>query len=207
MRGDEILPLFKDDTAGCFDAGTTLPRPATEPSSPPVAALCLPLYRRGYKVEAAGVPRQPRERKPFMPSLRPRCPGSIRWLFLLALAATFCCSPSAFAATKVITDADQGGKIHLNLGDTLELRLKSNPSTGYMWYVEKESTPILKLGRQSQTQPDDPSMDPAVGRPVIQIFKLETRHRGQGVLLLHYVRSWDKPSPDDEQFKLHAVIE
>ena len=134
-------------------------------------------------------------------SIRPAV--SILSIFLLALAAIACCPQTAFAATKVITDADKGGVVHLRLGDTLELRLKSNPSTGFMWYVEKESTPLLKLAHQSQTD----ITEPGEGRPVYQVFRFEPRRGGDGVLRLHYVRSWEKPAPDDEQFDIHVVIE
>lgn len=128
---------------------------------------------------------------------------SVLSIFLLAFAAIVCLPQTAFAATKVITDADKGGVVHLRLGDTLELRLKSNPSTGFMWYVEKESTPLLKLAHQSQTD----ITEPGEGRPVYQVFRFEPRRGGDGVLRLHYVRSWEKPAPDEEQFDIHVVIE
>jgi inhibitor of cysteine peptidase len=134
-------------------------------------------------------------------SIRPTV--SVLSIFLLAFAAIVCLPQTAFAATKVITDADKGGVVHLRLGDTLELRLKSNPSTGFMWYVEKESTPLLKLVHQSQTD----VTEPGEGRPVFQVFRFEPRRGGDGVLRLHYVRSWEKPAPDEEQFDIHVVIE
>jgi predicted secreted protein len=127
---------------------------------------------------------------------------SVRWLLLLALVAIACSAQAAFAATKVITDANKGGAVRMKAVDRLELRLKSNPSTGYMWYVEKESTPLLKLVRQSQTEPTKPG----VGRPIVQVFIFEPWRSGDGVLRLHYVRSWEKPTPDDTQFDIHVVI-
>ena len=131
---------------------------------------------------------------------------SVRWLVLLALVAIACSAQAAFAAAKVITDADKGGVIHMKLADQLELQLKSNPTTGFMWYVEKESTPLLKLVHQSQTEAEQ-STKPAVGRPIFQVFQFEPRRAGDGVLRLHYVRSWDKPTPDDEQFEIRVVVE
>ncbi|MGD0547383.1 MAG: protease inhibitor I42 family protein, partial [Terracidiphilus sp.] len=106
-------------------------------------------------------------------------------------------------AAKIITDADKGGEVHLKIGDTLEVHLKANPSTGYMWYLQKESTPLLKLLRQSQTE----AAEPGVGRPVVQVFIYEPRRGGDGTLHLHYVRSWDPPAPDEERFEIHVVIE
>lgn len=136
---------------------------------------------------------------------------SVRWLAPLALVAIVFSSQTANAATKVVTDADKGGEVHLKVGDTLEVRLKSNPTTGYMWYVHKESMPLLKLAHQSQTDPAEQAPENAqqqsVGRPVFQVFTFEPRRAGDGVLKLHYVRSWDKPAPDEEQFTIHVFIE
>ena len=131
----------------------------------------------------------------------------VRWL--LVLAAIACFAQAALAATKVITDADKGGEVRIKFVDRLELRLKSNPSTGYMWYVEKESTPLLKLHHQSQTEvPVPPEEKPGlVGQPVFQVFTFEPKHAGVGALRLHYVRSWEKPTPDDEKFEIRVAIE
>jgi predicted secreted protein len=72
-----------------------------------------------------------------------------------------------------------------------------------MWYVEQESTPLLKLVRQSQSEPTKPG----VGRPIFQVFTFEPRHAGDGVLRLHYVRSREKPTLDEKRFEIHVVIE
>jgi predicted secreted protein len=128
---------------------------------------------------------------------------SLRLLFALVLFAAACLPQSALAAEKVITGADKGGTIHLKIGEAFELRLGANPSTGYMWYLEKESTPLVKLVHQTQTE----ATEPGVGRPVFQVFKFEGKHFGEGVLRMHYVRSWDPPMPEDEKFDLHVVIE
>ena len=132
---------------------------------------------------------------------------AVRWL--LVLVAIACFLQAALAATKVITDADKGGVVHIKFVDQLELRLKSNPSTGYMWYVEKESTPLLKLHHQSQIEFPVPAEEKPglVGQPVFQVFTFEPRRVGDGALRLHYVRSWEKPTPDDEQFEIRVMIE
>lgn len=120
-------------------------------------------------------------------------------LFLFAQPGTQTIS----AANKVITEADKGRELRLKAGDRIELRLKSNPSTGYAWYVQANSTPLLKLVHQTQSE----ATEPGTGRPVFQVFEFETRRGGEGTLHLHYVRSWEKPSANDEQFEIHVFIE
>lgn len=128
---------------------------------------------------------------------------SVRWLFLATLLAIVCHPQTASAAIQIITDTDNGGEVDLKVGDQFELRLKSNPSTGYMWYVRPNSTPLLNLVHQSQTE----VTEPGVGRPVLQVFQFEAKRSGDSSLLLHYVRSWEKPAPDEERFEIRIVIE
>jgi inhibitor of cysteine peptidase len=124
-------------------------------------------------------------------------------LLLLATLIALVFRPQmAFAVTKVVTDSDKGGSVQLKLRDILEVRLKSNPTTGYMWYVHPKSTPLLKLIGQSQTQ----APQPGVGRPILQIFRFQAVGIGDGILLLHYVRSWERPMAAEEQFELHVSI-
>ena len=125
------------------------------------------------------------------------------FLFLLAVLAFAFHPQKSFAATKVVTDDDKGSDVQIKLGDTLEVRLASNPSAGYMWYVHPKSTALLKLTGQTQTD----AAEPGVGRPIVQVFTFQPKRAGDGILLLRYVRSWEKPALGEEQFMLHVVIE
>jgi inhibitor of cysteine peptidase len=128
-------------------------------------------------------------------------------LFLLALPAIVFPAQSAHAATQVVTGADKGRDIQIKLGDTLEVRLASNPSTGYSWAVHPKSTALLKLNGQTNADPNDPSTPPVVGRPIVQVFTFQPKRAGDGILLLRYARPWEKPALGEEQFTLHVVIE
>jgi inhibitor of cysteine peptidase len=120
-------------------------------------------------------------------------------LFLFARPGT----QTVSAATKVITEADKGHEVRLKTGDRIEVRLKSNPSTGYAWYLQGNSTRVLTLVHQTQVE----ATEPGTGRPAVQVFEFEARRSGEGTLHLHYVRSWEKPAADDEQFEVHVFIE
>jgi inhibitor of cysteine peptidase len=125
-------------------------------------------------------------------------------LFCSALLAAACLQPSARAAARVVTDADKGATVQLKLGDTLEVRLRSNPTTGYQWYVHMRSTPLLRLTGQSQTS----AQQPGVGRPIVQVFRFQAVSAGSGVLLLEYIRAWERPpaKSNPEQFDLRVNI-
>ena len=135
------------------------------------------------------------------PTMRERFDSGI-WLLLFVLLALAFGPQPALAASRVITDADKGASVQLKTGDILEVHLRSNPTTGYLWYVHPKSTPLLKLIGQSQTK----AAQPGVGRPIFQIFQFQAVGAGDGILLLHYIRSWEKPLPAEEQFDLHVAI-
>ena len=97
------------------------------------------------------------------------------WLLLAALLLLAFCPGVAQTATKVVTDADKGGTVTIKMGDVLEVRLNSNPTTGYMWYLQKQSTALLRLTSQSQTQ----ATQPGVGRPIVQVFDFAPKARGR----------------------------
>jgi predicted secreted protein len=125
------------------------------------------------------------------------------WLFPAAIAAIALYPHATLAATKAITNADKGSTIHLKAGDALEVRLQSTPSTGYLWYVHPKSTPLLKLNGQTQTGP----AQSGASRPIYQVFTFKTGKRGEGILLLRSVRSWEKPAANETQFSVHVYIE
>jgi inhibitor of cysteine peptidase len=126
----------------------------------------------------------------------------LRRLAAILFLAAVCGPQMAVAATRTVTDAEKGGVIALKSGDVLEVRLSSNPSTGYRWSLHPNSTPLLVLLDESSTK----QTEPGVGRPIFQVFRFQAKQRGKGVLLLHYVRSWEKPSDDERRFDLNVSI-
>lgn len=126
---------------------------------------------------------------------------SVRWFLVCVLLALILHPNSAFAATTVVTDAEKGSDVHIKAEDTLEVRVSSNPSTGSMWYVHPKSSALLRLTGQSQTQATEP------GGAIVQVFTFQPRRRGDGILILRYVRPHQKPTLGEEQFNLHVVIE
>jgi hypothetical protein len=41
----------------------------------------------------------------------------------------------------------------------------------------------------------------------VQIIDFAPTGKGTGVLMLHYVRSWEPPNPNEQQWSLHVTIE
>ncbi len=98
----------------------------------------------------------------------------------------------AAAELPVLTDADSGTQLALATGDRFQLRLESNPSTGYQWALDRRSMPdaVDLLATRYEPPPDD---DDVVGRPGVEVFEFVASGPGAGIVRLEYLRLFDDP--------------
>jgi len=114
-----------------------------------------------------------------------------RWMglvpvVLVGLVAVSCGSDDS---TPVVLDvSDSGSEITVAVGDTFEVQLESNPTTGYGWVVAEQPEGVTV--RSSDYQAPDTSL---VGAGGIEVFVFEATAAGSGTLRLDYVRSFDDP--------------
>ena len=89
----------------------------------------------------------------------------------------------------VLTDADSTSEIHLQVGEQFEVRLESNPSTGYGWEIVSEAGPYaVELRTRDYVEPDAD----LVGAPGEEVFVFEAIGDAD-ILRLEYIRSFDDP--------------
>ena len=124
-------------------------------------------------------------------------------LFSLMLVAQPPQSPGApqksASSVVILTDEDNGKEIDLPAGDTLMLRLKSNPSTGYSWAIKGDPSP-LRLVKSSTKE--NAQTGHAVGAPVTQEFRLTAVSAGMASLTLEYRRPWEYNVAPAKMFKV-----
>jgi inhibitor of cysteine peptidase len=109
-------------------------------------------------------------------------------------------APQKSAASMVtITDQDNGKDIDLPAGDTLVVRLKGNPSTGYTWAIKGDPSP-LRLVKSSTRK--NGQTGHAVGAPVTQEFRLTAVSAGMASLTLEYRRPWEYTSGPARTFSV-----
>ena len=101
-----------------------------------------------------------------------------------------------------VTDRDNNETIDLNTGDTLVLRLTSNPSTGYSWRITQNNDALLA----PQGQPAYvPAASGLIGAQGTQVFTFTAAATGGDALTLSYQRP-NSGSQDANTFHLRAVI-
>lgn len=90
---------------------------------------------------------------------------------------------------QVFTDAQIGSEIEVVAGEQFEIRLESNPSTGYGWELSAMTTPdLVELERSTHLAADTD----LVGVAGTDVFVFAAG-RGAGILRLEYIRSFDDP--------------
>lgn len=91
------------------------------------------------------------------------------------------------APVQTFTDPQTGTTITLRPGGKLNLKLQSNPTTGYYWYLkDSDETQISQL---SEDYFADPAPDGLVGSGGHQMFVFEALTKGRSKLALSYERS------------------
>jgi C1A family cysteine protease/predicted secreted protein len=117
----------------------------------------------------------------------------------------------------VIDSEHEGGEVQLHEGETLVIRLESNPSTGYGWEVAQpllssDSLPVLRqTGDEYQPcEESGPSYaegdGPLLGAPMTQVLRFQALRAGQTSLDLVYRRPWeDVPPLDSFSIEVEAV--
>jgi predicted secreted protein len=112
-------------------------------------------------------------------------------------------------ADKINLNIDYNGRqMELTKGQTLNVTLEANPSTGYSWeVVELNNNIIRQIGEAEYQQISNFTKEhPMVGAPVMQTFQFEVINTGQTTLKLVYRRSWEKDVAPLNNFSIDLVV-
>jgi inhibitor of cysteine peptidase len=125
------------------------------------------------------------------------------WLALLAIALVTPGCATNGTETQTIEASDAGKTVSLAVGDTLEVTLEGNPSTGYGWEAVSLDTSILK-------QVGEPAFTPSstlVGSAGQMTLRFEAAGSGQTTLHLVYHRSWETGVAPLKSFDVTVQVE
>lgn len=101
-----------------------------------------------------------------------------------------------------VSDMDNNASsepISLKLGEVLNLSLKSNPTTGYMWNASFNSSLIEQVNYGYD--PDSPEL---IGGGGIETFTFKAVGVGETDLVMRYKRSWEPESVEERVY--HIVV-
>lgn len=123
---------------------------------------------------------------------------ALRLLPLAGLALLAACAqtpPSTLTLDERARDCDV---LELRIGQQLNLRLPSNPTTGFRWQMRDSGAPQLQLlGPEVYTTPEDAGV---VGSAGISTWRLRAVAPGEGHLHLDYRRPWENGVAAERRF-------
>lgn len=123
---------------------------------------------------------------------------------VLVLAALVVASAGCDGATR-LEDDDNGSSITLAAGETLELVLTSNPTTGYSWSAAEIPDCLEQEGEPEYDSDAPPGMMGAGGEDTWRFTAVE---RGEGTLRLKYARPWESDETEPvEIYEIDVTVE
>jgi len=109
----------------------------------------------------------------------------------IVLLLTGCIQNDAPATVPVSNENEMSKNLSIKLGETFELEFQSNPSTGFEWF-EQHDTTVLQLVSSKYRQN---SNNRIVGNPGTQTFVFKAVGKGKTTIEFVYKRSWEKDIP------------
>jgi inhibitor of cysteine peptidase len=91
---------------------------------------------------------------------------------------------------------DPSQPIVVNAGETFEIRLPSNRSTGYLWRIEEGG---LDSGALRLTRTDYVQQAGAPGAAGNQVWEFQAHTRGKTQLVFAYLKPWENGPPAKRQ--------
>ena len=108
-----------------------------------------------------------------------------KMLRALSCVAAMALAQNARAAT-VLTEADAKAPIAVRVGETVDLRLSENPSTGYVWSVAFDPPDAAALTGSQWT-----AKGGAMGAPGVRDLSIAIRQAGKLVIRAQNARPWE----------------
>ncbi|MBL7225436.1 MAG: protease inhibitor I42 family protein [Desulfobacteraceae bacterium] len=101
-----------------------------------------------------------------------------------------------------LSEEDLGRTVEIGVGDILEVVLKGNPTTGYIWDVVSPDKGILKQVGKTKFKPDTK----ARGSGGKLIMRFEAAKEGKTSLKLIYHRPFEKDRPPIRTFEVRVTV-
>lgn len=129
--------------------------------------------------------------------------ASIIGILFAALAFSSVAFAQAPPRTVDISDPQDGGRLMVFQGDTVEVRLHSTPGTGYSWAVVTVDKEILAQKKAAVFVPPPQNVPGAEGHIV---FDFLASAPGRTTLQLAYSRPWEKGTAPARTFTVEVTV-
>ena len=100
------------------------------------------------------------------------------------------------------SENDDGRTAEVRVGETIEVTLPENASTGYLWTVDRLDAGVV---RQLSAESHNPAK--AIGAPGAIVFSFEAIKAGTGEIALKYWRSWEGDASVAKRFGVRLRVQ
>ncbi|MFF3652565.1 protease inhibitor I42 family protein [Streptomyces sp. NPDC002181] len=121
----------------------------------------------------------------------------------LCALAVFPTEAAGAVPTAHATGSDADRSVTLRLGQSTDVVLEENPSTGYEWQITALPSP-LRL--KSSTYTPSPNPSHMVGRGGVHTFRFTAVRRGTGDLKFAYRRPGESSTPPGETLTVKVAV-
>lgn len=101
----------------------------------------------------------------------------------------------------LLTKSDDGRTIEATVGDSLVIELPENPTTGYRWIREPDSSPSVRLRANTFNR----ATGGGFGAPGVRHLEYEVVHIGDAPVELHYRQAWEDERAIADTFSVVVV--
>ena len=119
--------------------------------------------------------------------------------FALTLAS---CTPASNEEPVRITEADAGSAVELHLGQTLEVALPGNPTTGYTWEVVPGAESVLEQQGELAFEAESELL----GAGGVMTLSFEANGQGEATLSLIYHRTFEPGVAPLQTFEVTVLV-
>lgn len=116
-------------------------------------------------------------------------------------AATGARAEQASRAMQALTEADNGRTVDIAVGDTVEITLRENATTGYRWAIDRYDEQIADaLGSEPHYQPNK------IGAGGTVTFSFRGKTAGSGDIALKNWRHWEGDASVTSRFRIRLNV-
>lgn len=129
--------------------------------------------------------------------------GTPQRLFSVKIVA----EKAAAGKTVVLETKDNGASVTVKAGDTVQVKLRSNRTTGYSWAELKDKTDAKVLKSNGGSYEVNAHPEGMVGVGGVETFTFTAVAPGRTEIALGYARPWEKDKEPAQSFKATVVVE
>lgn len=120
-------------------------------------------------------------------------------------AAALLLAACAGSKTMSLDQTDNNKSITLKQGETFEVALKANHTTGYSWGLQDSSGTVVEMYEPARYELDD-NPDGKVGVGGVERWTFRAKAPGKQTLLMLYRRAWENTAAS-ETFTVNVTVE